>query len=73
MNRFDHITTSEQMERPMSQGGMSMGEGGTRVTGVDHCCPESLREDGRHLVKVLSCVQSIEHFRCEYCSAEWYD
>lgn len=73
MNRFDHIKTQADLEKPAAMGGMSMGEGGQKVKGWDNSCPESPRADGRHLVTVLSCVQSVEHFKCNYCGKEWYD
>lgn len=53
--------------------GMSMGEGGKKVRGWDNSCPKSPREDGRHLMTVLSCVQSVEHFKCDYCGEEEWD
>lgn len=73
MNQFDRIKTREDMEKPISQGGMSMGEGGKEVKGWPNSCPKSKREDGKHLVTVLSCVQSVEHYKCDYCGDEWYD
>lgn len=73
MNQFDHIQTREDMEKPVSKGGFSMGEGGLKPRGWDNSCPKSRREDGRHLMRVLSCVQSVEHFKCEYCGEEEWD
>lgn len=52
---------------------MSMGHGGKKVRGWPNSCPNSPEEQKRHMVTVLSCVQSIEHFRCDICGAEWSD
>lgn len=69
---YENITR-EQMERPVSQGGMSLGEGGEQVKGWPNSCPTSPHPEKRHIVKVLSCVQSVEHFKCKHCGDEWYD
>lgn len=73
MAYFDNIRTWEDAEKPVAAGGMSMGEGGLKPRGWPNSCPDSELEDGRHLMRVLSCVQSVEHFKCEYCGDEEWD
>lgn len=73
--------TWEQLERPASQGGMSMGEGrkkeptfdsSGRVNGtIYEGCPNS--PDGYHHFTAVSNIQSVEHFVCDYCPENWYD
>lgn len=53
--------------------GMSMGEGGIKPRGWPGCCPESPDPEKRHMMRVLSNVQSVEHFRCEVCGEEEWD
>lgn len=49
--------------------GMSMGAG--RKLQPYGECPKS--PDGKHHYTAVSCVQSIEHFVCDYCPDEWWD
>lgn len=53
--------------------GMSMGEGGKKVKGWPGSCPTSPDPEKRHIVTVVWCVQSVEHFRCDHCGKEWSD
>lgn len=69
MNQFDRIRTREEFERPVSQGGMSMGEG--RRLEPYGTCAES--PDGKHHYTAVSCIQSVEHFVCDYCRDDWWD
>lgn len=70
MNRFDHIKTREDMEKPVSEGGMSMG-GGRKITSWSKNCLKS--EDGHHHYTAVSNVQSVEHFVCDDCGDSYYD
>jgi hypothetical protein len=58
-----------------SWAGMSMGEGGIKPIGVWNSCPDSIDPHKRHMMRVLSNVQSVEHFKCTTpgCDAEWVD
>lgn len=49
--------------------GMSMGEG-RKIEGGKGC---SNSPDGNHHYTAVSCVQSVEHFVCDYCSDDWWD
>jgi hypothetical protein len=53
--------------------GMSMGEGAIKIKGWPNTCPTSPDPEKRHVVTVLSNVQSVEHFKCNYCGEEWSD
>ena len=77
--RWDGMTR-EELERPVSQGGMSMGEGRKLepptdperwVAGMFKGCPSS--PDGMHHYTAISCIQSVEHFKCDHCPEEFYD
>jgi hypothetical protein len=70
VNQFDNIKTRADMERPVSEGGFSMGAGRQiKVPG----CDSDKSPDGEHLYIAVSNVQSVEHFVCEYCGGEFYD
>jgi len=56
------------IERPVAQGGMSMGEGRVDVNGD---CSRS--PDGKHHDRVVSCVQSVERFVCDHCGRTYVD
>lgn len=75
MGRFDNIKTQEDLEKPVAQGGMSMGEGEVKPRGWPGSCPNSPDPEKRHIMKTVSLVQSVEHFVCqvEGCDTEWYD
>lgn len=66
---FDHIKTREQMEKPVAEGGMSMGEG-RKLRPMGKCEPSP---DGQHHYTSISCVQSVEHFVCDHCRNDFYD
>jgi hypothetical protein len=54
--------------------GMSMGEGRKIEPGImskEGECPKS--PDGKHHYTAVSCVQSVEHFVCDYCPDDWWD
>jgi len=81
MNRFDDIKTRDDFEKPVAQGGMSIGEGrkkhpeiidGQAVNGTMYeGCPKS--PDGFHYFTAVSNLNSVEHFVCDYCPEEFYD
>ena len=74
-------STREQFMRPVSQGGMSMGEGrkmepqvrdGRVVNGTIYLgCPNS--PDGLHHFTCYANLNSVEFFHCDYCSKEFSD
>ena len=49
--------------------GMSMGEG--RKLESSGTCEKS--PDGKHHYTAVTCVQSVEHFVCDYCGDDWWD
>jgi hypothetical protein len=68
-NRFDNIKSLRDMEKPMSQGGMSMGEG--RKLAPYGKCDKS--PDGMHHYTAVANLNSVEHFVCDYCPDNWWD
>jgi hypothetical protein len=48
---------------------MSMGEG--RKLEPSGECDKS--PDGKHHYTAVSCVQSVEHFVCDFCGDSWWD
>ena len=74
--RWDGMSR-EELERPVSQGGMSMGEGRrlepTLVQDSELFGPCAASPDGMHHYTAVSCIQSVEHFVCDHCRNGWYD
>lgn len=68
--RWDGMTR-EELERPVSQGGMSMGEGRKLRPDWWPGCEKS--PDGNHHYTAISCIQSVEHFVCDHCEDSWWD
>lgn len=48
---------------------MSMGEG-RKLEPYGEC---SKSPDGMHHYTAVSCVQSVEHFVCDFCQDSWWD
>jgi len=65
------MTTKDRFGQPYGSSweGMSMGEGRKLEPTGD--CPES--PDGKHHYIAVTCVQSVEHFVCDYCGDDWWD
>lgn len=68
--RFDHIRTRADLERPVSEGGMSMGAGRKVVGWREGVCSSP---DTKHHYTAVSNVQSVEHFVCDFCGDSYYD
>lgn len=77
VSRFDNIHSREQFERDVSEGGMSMGAGRRLepllIEGSDYYGPCAGSPDGMHHYVAISNIQSVEHFKCAHCPANWYD
>lgn len=82
MTRWDGMSR-EDLERPVSQGGMSMGHGRRLVPPpapahaggtIFEDCPRSPRPDRRHEYTAVSNLNSVEHFVCDFgCGEEFSD
>lgn len=80
MNQFEGKSW-EELKKPASQGGMSLGEGrviepeegfqGTMTEG----CQFAKNPWGKHRFQCYSNMNSVEYFRCTYdgCDAEFVD
>jgi hypothetical protein len=69
------MTIKEQDEQPYKDAGypagpVSMG-GGRKLEPYGECPGAS--PDGKHHYTAQSCIQSTEHFVCDYCEDSWWD
>lgn len=66
--------TKQEDERPYRESGYPVGPvsmgGGRKLTPYGDC-PKS--PDGKHHYTAISCIQSMEHFVCDYCGHDWWD
>lgn len=67
----DHLTEDERPYRNAGYpaGPVSMGHG-RKLEPYGSC---SKSPDGKHHYTAVSCIQSVEHFVCDYCEDSWWD
>lgn len=66
--------SKEQDEQPFRDAGYPAGPvsmGGGRKLKPHGTCEKS--PDGKHHYTAVSCIQSVEHFVCDYCEDDWWD